>query len=98
MVYDDTLMITGGYDGNGASEKIDEVQAVPPCTVKTLSRMPETRSCHCTEIFDDGLLILGGTKTGYCGDNFSSVVQYDIKNNVCKQLAPVPHEVVTWQL
>ena len=93
MVYDDTLMVSGGHDGNGISDKIHEVQVVPPYTVKTLSRMPEPRQRHCTEIFDDGLVIIGGTKTGRYRVNLSSVVLYDIKNNVCKQLAPQPYEV-----
>ena len=93
MVYDDTLMVTGGHDGNSTSDNIREVQVVPPYTVKTLSRMPEPRQRHCTEIFDDGLVIIGGTKTGRYRDNLSSVVLYDIKNNVCKQLAPLPYEV-----
>ena len=93
VLYNDKLMVSGGYDGIATSDKIHEVQVVPPYTVKTLSRMPEPRKCHCTEIFDDGLLILGGTKTGNYKDNLSSVVLYDIKNNVCKQLAPLPYEV-----
>ena len=53
----DKLMVTGGYDGNATSDKIHEVQVVPPYTVKTLSRMPKPRQGHCTEIFDDRLLI-----------------------------------------
>ena len=92
VLYNDKLMVTGGRDGNGTSDKIHEVQVVPPYTVKSLSRMPEPRRDHCTEIFDDRLLILGGRPT-YCRDNLSSVVLYDMKNNVCKQLAPLPYEV-----
>ena len=93
VLYKDKLMVTGGYDGNAISDKIHEVQVVPPYSVKTLSRMPEPRQHHCTEIFDDSLLILGGTTTGSRQNNLSSVVLYDIKNNVCKQLAPLPYEV-----
>ena len=93
VLYDDKLMVTGGFDGNATSDKIHEVQVVPPYTVKTLSRMPEPRQQHCTEKFDDSLLILGGTTTAECKDNLSSVVLYDIKNNVCKQLKPLPYEV-----
>ena len=92
VLYNDKLMVTGGSDGN-VSDKIHEVQVVPPYTVKTLSKMPEPRQHHCTEIFDDSLLILGGTTTGSWKDNLSSVVLYDIKNNVCKQLKPLPYEV-----
>ena len=93
VLYDDKLMVTGGCDGNTTSDKIHEVQVVPPYAVNTLSRMPEPRQLHCTEIFDDGLVIIGGTKTGRYRDNLSSVILYDIKNNVCKQLAPLPYEV-----
>ena len=93
VLYNDTLLVTGGKNENGTSDKIHEVQVVPPYTVKTLSRMPEPRQFHCTEIFDDSLLILGGRTTDDCEDSLNSVVLYDIKNNVCKQLAPLPYEV-----
>ena len=93
VLCNDKLMVTGGYDGNAISDKIHEVQVVPPYTVKSLSRMPEPRQNHCTEILDDSLLILGGRKFDFCRDNLSSVVLYDIKNNVCTQLAPLPYEV-----
>ena len=93
VLYDDKLMVTGGVDRNATSDKIHEVQVVPPYTVKTLSRMPEPRQYHCMEIFDDSLLILGGRTTHDCKDNLSSVVLYHMKNNVCKQLAPLPYEV-----
>ena len=90
VLYNDKLMVTGGYP---VSDKIHEVQVVPPYTVRTLSRMPEPRQGHCTEIFDDSLLIFGGRTSFTCRSNLSSVVLYDIKNNVCKQLAPLPYEV-----
>ena len=93
VLYDDKLMVTGGDDENATSDKIHEVEVVPPYTVKTLSRMPEPRQHHCMEIFDDSLLILGGRTTNHYRNNLSSVVLYDIKNNVCKQLAPLPYEV-----
>ena len=92
VLYDDKLMVTGGYNGNAASDQIHEVQVVPPYAVKSLSKMPEPRQDHCTEIFDDSVLIVAG-RPMYCRYNLSSVVLYDIKNNVCKQLAPLPYEV-----
>ena len=94
VLYNDKVMVIGGYDRNATSDKIHEVQVVPPYTAKSLSRMPEPRQRHCTEIFDDSLLVLGGRRLPSNGrDNLSSVVLYDIKNNVCKQLAPLPYEV-----
>ena len=93
VLYNDHLIVTGGYNGNEVSDCIHEVQLVPPYTVKTLSRMPEPRRDHSTQLFDDNLLIVGGRRTGSYRDNLSSVVLYDIKKNECKQLAPLPYEV-----
>ena len=93
VLYNDKLMVSGGRDGDAISDKIHEVQVVPPYTVKILSKMPEPRRDHCTEIFDDSLLIIGGRTTDRYQDSLSSVVLYDIKKNVCKQLAPLPYEV-----
>ena len=93
VLYNDHLIVTGGYNENAVSDRIHEVQLVPPYTVKTLSRMPEPRQDHSTQLFDDNLLIVGGRTTGSYQDTLSSVVLYDIKKNECKQLAPLPYEV-----
>ena len=93
VFYDDKLMVTGGFDGHATSDRIHEVQVVPPYTVKTLPRMPERRQNHCTEIFDDSLLVVGGKTTGLCKDNLGSVVLYDIRNYLCYQLTALPYEV-----
>ncbi len=93
VLYNNQLIVTGGCDESAVSDCIHEVQLVPPYNVKTLSRMPEPRQCHSTEIFDDSLLIVGGRRTGFNKDNLNSVVLYDIKKNECKQLAPLPYEV-----
>ena len=42
VLYNEKLMVTGGYDGNDTSNKIHEVQVVPFYTGKTLSRMPDS--------------------------------------------------------
>ena len=93
VLYNDQLIVTGGYNGNAASACIHEVQLTPPYTAKTLSRMPEPRLYHSTQLFDDSLLIVGGSTTGSYQNSLSSVVLYDIKKNECKQLAPLPYEV-----
>ena len=95
VVYNDHLYVAGGCieSLDQVSDRIDEVRLVPPYTLKTSSRMPEPRRDHGMEIFDDSLLILGGSATGYCDGNLSSVVLYDIEKQECKQLAPLPYEV-----
>jgi hypothetical protein len=94
VLYNDHLIVTGGQSGNGGvSDCIHEVQLVPPYTVKTLSRMPEPKRDHSTQLFDENLLIVGGSTTDRHRDSLSSVVLYDIKKNECKQLVPLPYEV-----
>ena len=94
VLYNNYLLVSGGGgERNAVSDCIHKVQLVPPYTVKTLSRMPEPRRGHSTQLFDDNLLIVGGSTTDSYEDNLSSVVLYDIKKNECKQLAPLPYEV-----
>ena len=93
VLYNNQLIVTGGYNGNAISDNIHEVQLVPPYNAKLLSKMPEPRQYHCTEISEDSVFIIGGRKTRNNKDNLSSVVLYDLKKNECKQLAPLPYEV-----
>ena len=95
VLYNNQLMVTGGCieSMDQTCDCIHEVQLVPPYAVKTLSRMPEPRQGHCTEIYGDNLLIFGGSPTNRIQDSVISVVLYDIKANECKQLAPLPYEV-----
>ncbi|CAB3996406.1 kelch domain-containing 8B-like isoform X2 [Paramuricea clavata] len=95
VLYNDHLIITGGHSRNsgGVLECIYEVEVVPPYTVKTLSRMPEPRRLHSTQLFDDNLFIVGGITTHEYQDNLSSVLLYDIKKNRFKQMTPLPYEV-----
>ena len=95
VIYNDHLYVAGGCIENldQVSDRIDEVLLVPPYTVKNLSRMPEPRQGHGMEMFDDSLLIVGGSTTENYEDNLSSVVLYDIKKKECKHLAPLPYEV-----
>ena len=91
VLYNNCFMVTRGFDGT--ADCIHELQLVPPYTAKILTRMPEPRMYHCMEIFDDIVLIVGGSTTGCYQDSLSSVLLYDIKKNECKQLAPLPYEV-----
>jgi hypothetical protein len=93
LLYNDQLMVIGGFDGNAVSDCIHEVWLVPPYAVKILSRMPEPRRDHSTQLFDDNLLIVDGRTTASYQDNLSSVILYDIKKNECKKLAPLSYEV-----
>ena len=95
VVCNDHLYVTGGCIDSieQVSDRIDEVLLVPSYAVKALSRTPEPRLGHGMEIFDDSLLIVGGSTTKNYNGNLSSVVLFDIKEEECKQLAPLPYEV-----
>ena len=95
VVYKDSLLVTGGInaDQGDYSDCIHEVQLKPPYTVKLVSKMPEQRIRHSTELCDDSILIVGGKKSRDCKDNLSSVLSYDIKKNECQQLHALPYPV-----
>ena len=44
VLYKDKLMVTGGRDGNATSDKIHEVQVVPPNSVLDLIKNARTKT------------------------------------------------------
>jgi E3 ubiquitin-protein ligase NRDP1 len=80
----------GGYndDEDKESNVISELQLTSPCTLKELCQMPQPRSCHGAEAFEDKVLILGGDD----GDDvLDSVLEFDPEKNECKELPSLPH-------
>ena len=57
--------------------------------------MPEPRSFHNAELFDDKVIILCGSSTGilWANDLVDTVLQYDITNNSFKTLPSLPVKV-----
>ncbi|CAB4028962.1 galactose oxidase [Paramuricea clavata] len=102
FVYNNHVTIAGGHCSGYVNDMIRlninpnldlSRRWMPSYAVKILSRMPEPRRDHSTQLFDDNLLIVGGRTTASYQDNLSSVILYDIKKNECKKLAPLPYEV-----
>ena len=93
--HNDLLFMSGGLvqatDGQlTRSDAVYEVQLVPPHSSKMLTRLPQPRSSHGMEMFDQKLFILGG----YDDKKITaSVVQYDLINNECKEMPPLPYAV-----
>jgi hypothetical protein len=93
--HNDQLFISGGYVQPSAggqsklSDAVYEVQLVPPYSSKILTRLPQSRSDHGMEMFDQKLFILGGCH----GRTTASVVQYDLIKNECKEMPPLPYAV-----
>ncbi len=94
--HNDLLFMSGGWvkptDGRQAarSNAVHEVHLVPPYSSKMLTRLPQPRSYHGMEMFDQKLFILGGhdDKT-----TTASVVQYDVMKNECKEMPPLLYPV-----
>ena len=94
--HNDRLFMCGGWvqatDGGLPirSNVVYEVQLVPPYSSKMLTRLPQPRSDHGMEMFDQKLFILGG----YDGERITaSVVQYDLIKSKCKEMPPLPYVV-----
>ena len=92
VLYKQHIIHIGGYnyDQNRQSDMISELQLTSPViTMKKLCQMPEPRSCHGVEIFEDKVMILGGE--GRNEHPLNSVLEFDVKKNECKEMPPLPH-------
>ena len=87
--------MTGGYDGDikANSDSITEVSLVPPYTSKLLATMPQTRWYHSVALFDDKIVIFGGTQGKTLETNLETVLMFDITKNEFQELAPLPYGV-----
>ncbi len=91
VVYQQQVIHVGGYNyDKGLSNVISEVQFTSPkCTLKQLCQMPEARERHRAEIFENKVLILGGTDD--CAETMGNVLEFDAKRKKCKEMPPLPH-------
>ena len=89
VVYQQRVLHIGGYNYGlrRRSNLISELQLTSPCVMEELYEMAEPRVGHRAEIFEDKILIFGGE-----GDRgaYRSVVEYDPKENECKDMPPLP--------
>ena len=92
VVYDNHLYVLGGcYEDGTVSTEIYSIQLIPPYRFCLLTRLPEGMSRHSAQLFDDQLLIVGGTQTTWSyKSRICNVFLYDISKNEWKRLAPVP--------
>ena len=95
VVYDGRLIVIGGYDYDkeASSDSITEVSLVPPYASRLLATMPQTRWYHSVALFDDKIVIFGGTQGKTLGTNLETALMYDITTNEFQELAPLPHAV-----
>jgi hypothetical protein len=90
VVYNGRLIVTGSFcaDARSFLDSISEISLVPPHASKLLATMSQRRCYHGVAIFGDKILILGGLGSDPVP---KSVVMYDITNNECQELAPLPY-------
>ena len=94
VVYNGRLIVIGGCNDKLVySHSITEISLIPPFTSKLLATMPQTRGRHGVAMFGDKVAILGGLENIWCGLALSSVIMYDITENTCQELAPLPYPV-----
>ena len=93
VVYENNLFIFGGVSGGKVVNDIYKVSLVPPYSSQLVCHLSEPRTWHGAQCFGDKVVIVGGTTTGDTGDSLDKVLLYDITNNCCQTLAPLPFAV-----
>ncbi len=94
--HNDQLFMSGGHvqpadaGWSTLSNGVYEVQLVPPYSSKMLTILPQPRSYHGMVMFDQRLLILGGRDDKKIT---TSVVQYDLIKNECREMPSLPYPV-----
>ena len=92
VVCQQTVIHIGGYncEKDKESNMISELQLTSPssCFMKELYQMPEPRTCHSAEIFEDKVVIIGGYND--TDDTLDSVLEFDPKRNKCKEMPNLP--------
>jgi hypothetical protein len=95
ICHENSAILTGGIsDGDNVSDGIYEISLHPPHNSKLLTQMPEPRCLHGCEIVNNQVMVAGGRTSTYLdADNKNTVHAYDLNNNECKILPPLPFAI-----
>jgi N-acetylneuraminic acid mutarotase len=94
VCHENSAILTGGLsDGDNLSDVIYEISLDPPHNPKLLTQMPEQRCYHSCEMIDNQVVVVGGTTSKYIKDAKNTVYAYDLNNNKCKTLPPLPFAI-----
>ena len=93
VCHENNAILTGGRDGDNASDGIYEIKLNPPHTSRLLTKMPEPRCAHGCNIIDNQVAIVGGRSSLNLKDAKNTVYVYDINTNECKTLPPLPSRI-----
>ncbi len=94
VCHENSVILTGGRtDDDSVSDGIYEIKLNPPHTTKLLTHIPEPRCSHGCHIIDNQVVVVGGKTTQYLNDAKNTVYAYDMNNNECKTLPPLPYRI-----
>jgi N-acetylneuraminic acid mutarotase len=94
VCHENSAILTGGFgDGENVSDGIYEISLDPPHNSKLLTQMPEPRCYHGCEIVNNQVMVAGGRTSNYHRDTKNTVYAYDLHNNECKTLPPLPFPI-----
>ena len=94
VCHENSAILTGGRtDGDNVSDGIYEIKLNPPYTTKLLTQMAEPRCCHGCHITDNQVVVVGGTTSDNVDNAKNTVYAYDMNNNECKTLPPLPYRI-----
>jgi hypothetical protein len=91
--HENSVILTGGIDGDNVSDGIYEIKLNPPYTSGLLTQMPEPRFNHGCHIIDNQVVVVGGRTSKNLKDAKNTVYVYDLNNNECKTLPPLPSPI-----
>jgi hypothetical protein len=94
ICHEDSAILTGGLsDGDNVSDGIYEISLDSPHNSKLLTQLPEPRYLHGCEIVNNQVMVVGGRASNYLKDTKNTVYVYDLNNNECKTLPPLPFAI-----
>ncbi|CAB4039740.1 kelch repeat-containing [Paramuricea clavata] len=97
--HENSAILTGGLsNGDNVSDGIYKISLNPPhnpkiTDPKLLTQMPESRCYHSCEMIDNQVVLAGGRASIYFKDTKNTVCVYDMNNNECKTLPPLPFAI-----
>ena len=92
--HENSAVLTGGVEGDNVSDGIYEIKLNSPYATKLLTKMPEPRCGHGCQIIDNQVVVAAGsTSTKLGNDVKNTVYSYDLINNECKSLPPLPSPI-----
>jgi hypothetical protein len=91
--HENSAILTGGLDDDNLSDGIYEIKLNSPYTSKLLTQIPEPRCGHGCHIIDNQVVVVGGRTSNFLKHAKNTVYVYDMNNNECKTLPPLPSPI-----